>query len=141
MFFNLPELVLWKICMTGGTSVLKVVSDSCAKEHQGIVRNTIQADRNKLRQRLRISIIFTEFRDVLMRQLRDLHSPRRCTDVAEMKKALLNFNNGLNMNAGWKQWYEEYGWTFEQVQVLATLGGNQPFAWEVREEALLCLQD
>ena len=142
MLLELPELVLRQICMTAGTSVLKAFSESCAKKHQEVVQNVITADKRKLRRRLCICATFAKFRDALIRQLPDGHNSKQCKDVQKMTEALVNLNNDLNMYCGgWKQWNEVYGWTVQQIQVLTTIGGNQKFAWEVREQALLYLED
>ena len=52
MLLQLPEDALWKICMTGGTSMLKAFSQICAMRHQGIIQDGITAYRNKLKQHI-----------------------------------------------------------------------------------------
>ena len=121
--------------------MLKAFSQICANRHQGIIQNGITANRNKLKKHLRISKILSTTQRVLLEQLHDLHDCSRCTDVQQMKNALWNLNNVMVMNDGWGHCCEEYGWTFKQVEILATIGGKQKNAWEVREIALLFLED
>ena len=52
MLLQLPEDALWKICMTGGTSMLKAFSQICAIRHQGIIQDGITAYRNKLKKHI-----------------------------------------------------------------------------------------
>ena len=140
---ELPPAILWQICMCGGASVLMRLSQSCAMKVDGVQRNVINADKEKLRHCIRAGKAFAKFRDALLMHLPDGYKSKKCRNVKDMTSALLQLSNDLVVFAagGWKQWNQEYTWCLLMIRILTTIGGRQRFAWNVREMALLYLED
>ena len=131
MLLLLPANVIRKICMTGGPSVLQKYSEVRMMQLEGVTADSLFKDKSSARNSFYLLCCFADVRAVLSEQT---------VNVSEMCTALVSFNNGLaDFNTLKIAWWEEYVWILEKIFVLATFG-EKPFAWEVRETALLLLE-
>ena len=84
LVLDLPQVVLWQICMIGGASALKTLSESCAKREEGKVRNVITADKQLFRQCFHGCATFAKFRDALLTRLPEGYRSKTCKNVNGM---------------------------------------------------------
>ena len=122
--------------MIGGACVLVRVYQTWAR-HQGN-QNPVAVD-NMMRFRWeRMMQQLARLRDVILEGGQNHHELLRML-IPRMTQNLWDLNHVLNMFANWETCMTNYEWIFQQVQRLTTIRGQ--FAWENRQEALLCLED
>ena len=122
--------------MIGGACVLVRLYQTWAG-HQGN-ENPVAIDEIKRIQWLAMMRQLASLRDIILEGGQNRHELPRLF-IPRMRQNLLDLNHVLNMFANWETCMTNYEWIFQQVQRLATIRGL--FAWEVRHEALLCLED
>ena len=122
--------------MIGGACVLVRLYQTWAG-HQGN-ENPVAIDEIKRIQWLAMMRQLASLRDIILEGGQNHHELPRLL-IPRMRQNLLDLNHLLNMFANWETCMTNYEWIFQQVQRLATIRGL--FAWEIRHEALLCLED